>query len=556
MAAKPDEITSPTRHVAWNRELPMICPVCDSKLVHEFNDGGRKIITMEGAIWVVTNYYRCQNKSCNMNKAFPATHELALERKKFGLDVWTRVIQHRFKHKLNYTQIEMVMEDTCGVKIARGTIRAICEFFEVTGKLQVDLETRRLVKSEGKIVLSLDGAQPKKGRPAFWAFTDRITGRILLTRYLEKAPASIIKKLLAWIEKTYEVPIVAVISDKQRNIVNAIREYNPTIKHAYCQYHFLDHIREVIESKDSHLLTSLRSKVSAFSIVTSRPVGDPGKPATNSPVSVFFKPIAEELLCCVATRGDRFRIFPGMEAHANLIHLLARLKQIDTDGLVIRVKNSLISLIGAIDKLTLQYQPLVGELMPLIMDFNNLRLILAHRKWNGKKVKKKVVAWSYMLKSRLKRRGENHDPSTIKWKQLGYNSCLVEAWQEWVRLVASYSHGLYIPYDDTLLDFTNNAQESIFGKTKHYFRSIYGRKDIQEPFEIHADAFIRLFDMEYEPQKINEILLAVETAEINSGLNDLHARYATTKRKWRTREDDTGNFHRFLGNLDVVRGRN
>ncbi|MBD3187272.1 hypothetical protein GF325_10615 [Candidatus Bathyarchaeota archaeon] len=49
------------------------------------------------------------NRDCKLHEAFPAANQMVLTRKKFGLDVWAKMIQHRFKHKMNYTQIEMVM---------------------------------------------------------------------------------------------------------------------------------------------------------------------------------------------------------------------------------------------------------------------------------------------------------------------------------------------------------------------------------------------------------------------------------------------------------------
>ncbi|MFX0100705.1 MAG: hypothetical protein ACFFCS_14110 [Candidatus Hodarchaeota archaeon] len=554
MAAKPEDITLPTAYVTWDHASPMECPLCGKRLVHEFNDGGRKVVTMRGAIWVITNYYRCTSNTCDLRDAFPAAHEIALTRKKHGLNVWAKVIQHRFKHKLNYAIISEMMWDDWEVSISKGTVRAICEYFEVAGTRQVDETTRRVIKAQGKIVLSLDGAQPKKGRPAFWVFTDRVSGRILLTRYLEKASTPVLRAIFDEIEKKFGTRIVAVISDKQRSIVNAVKEFNPSVRHAFCQYHFLHHTREPIAAKDSHLLTYLRSKIKSLSIVQNRVTGDPGFISSDTPVHVIFTPIAEELLCAISTRGDRFKIFPGLEAHTNLEYVLELLGEMDVSRMPGKILHTISRLIGSIREILDDCKALVEEIVVLVMDFNELRAMLSKRKKSGKYVRKAVNRWVYKLQSRLKRRSAIHDPGSIKWMQARHDMSLVEVWQQWIRLVASYEDGLYQAYDDPDLDFTNNAKESLFSRTKHHFRSTYGRDDVQDQFEVHAGYLVKLLDLEYEPENINEVLLASETALVEAERHDLHARYATTRRIWKIREQDTKNVEKFKDRLDALVG--
>ncbi|MHA1791672.1 MAG: hypothetical protein ACTSVI_03440 [Promethearchaeota archaeon] len=296
MASKPASITTPTIHLVWDKTNPFKCPLCESKLAHEYNDGGRRVETLKGSLWVITNYYKCRNSNCDLNRAFPAANELTIQRKKFGLDVWSKVIQHRFKHKLNYSQIRMIMWDDWEVSISHGAVKEICEYFEAAGAIQLDKETQKLVQASGRIVLSLDGAQPKKGRPAFWVFSDRITGRILATRYLEVASADILIGILREIEHQHGVPIVGVISDKQSSIVNAVKMFKPGIPHAFCQYHFLDHVLEPIASKDSYLLKTLRDAVRSFSIVMNRYNEQSKSSSSKKKFYQVFRPIAEELL--------------------------------------------------------------------------------------------------------------------------------------------------------------------------------------------------------------------------------------------------------------------
>ncbi|MHA1281785.1 MAG: hypothetical protein ACTSQP_04695 [Promethearchaeota archaeon] len=99
----------------------------------------------------------------------------------------------------------------------------------MAGKQYINKKVRDDIMKNGKIVLSLDGAQPVKNEPSLWVFSDRLTGHVLLARNLESAPASKLQAIFKEIEDLYGVPIVAVISDKQRNIVNAVKNFNPNL---------------------------------------------------------------------------------------------------------------------------------------------------------------------------------------------------------------------------------------------------------------------------------------------------------------------------------------
>ncbi len=552
MAAKPVEITSPTIHLKWLASVVFLCPECGSKLEHVFNDGGRKVVTIKGSFWVVTNFYRCRNVHCKLNKAFSIVQDSVLKRKKHGVDVWTKVIQHHFKHRIDYKTISEVMWDDWEVDISPGTIQAICESFEVAAKPKVEAGTKAVVQKQGRIVLRLDGAQPEKGRPAFWTFLDNLSGKVLHGQMLEKASWEVLVDIFKKVEKEYGVKTVGGISDKQANIVKAFQQFKPDVPHAYCQYHFLDHVAEPIAAKDSHLLTCLRSEVRDFSLVQGH-VAESVKPVgKDSPVSDVFAPMIEELKCAVATTGDCIKVFPGIEAYANLEHVLSRISSLSNMDMPARVKRSMTTLISSIEQLLNKYRPLQQEIGAMLMDFNQLRCILGHKKWKGDRVKKSVNKWMYMLQGRLKRRGAEHDPAMIKWMQSTPAMEIGEAWQQWIRLVSSYEDGLYLAYDNKDLAFTNNDTESLIHKLKYQFKKWLGRGGIQSAFEVHADNYAKLLDFDFTTENISEVLLTSEIAVVNEGRRLLHALYASTRRSWRIRERDTGNIDAFKHNLHVL----
>lgn len=543
MTAKPNDIHLPTRYTYWDSTEDFTCPLCLSRLRHEFNDGGRRIETLKGSLWVVTNYYACTNRDCDLNHAFPAIFPSTIQRKRFALDVWAKVIQHHFKHHLNYSLIVELMWDDWKVAISRGTVKHICNYFEMAGKQDVDEETLEKVKKNGRIILSLDGAQPEKNEPSLWVFSDRLTGCILIARILESAPASKLQEIFEEIEEKYGVTIVAVVSDKQKNIVNAVEAFNQDIPHIFCQYHYLNHIAELIASKDSHLKKKLKKKVNAFSIIAN------SNKANSNELYKTFLPICEELKCAVSTRGDCFKLFPGLECYMNLKYVLDNLIALKSVSMTPKVFRSLSSLITALTNLISEYQWLYDDIASLVPELKELRKAFGKRANRSSYIKKTVDKWVNKLKNRLKRRGLEYDPSKIKWQVPSYTLSCEEIWQQWIRLTNSYQNGLYHAYDNDEFEFTNNPKEQLFHRCKHHFRALYGRKNINRTFLEHGGIYSRLVDINYSPENVSSILLACETPLTEACRREFSAQYTTVRRTWRIREIDTGNFERFKDNI-------
>ena len=333
-----------------------------------------------------------------------------MQRKRFSLEVWAKVIQHHFKHHFNYSIIAELMWNDWDVSISRNTVISICEFFEMAGKQYTNEKILKEVHSSGKIILSLDGAQPVRNEPSLWVFSDRLTENVLLARNLESAPASVLRAIFQEIEVLYGVSIVAIISDKQKNIVNSVKQFKPDVPHAYCQYHFLNHVVEPIASKDSHLKKSLRKSVIKLSIIQN------SKKSDSNGLYKLFHPISEELKCVISTRGDRFDVFPGIETYANLEHVISRLEQFEEMKFTPKVSRTLNALLGSLRSLLQENRYLKEEITSLIPNFLQIRKILAKRERKSSQIEKEAKKWVYKLQNRLKRRKLEFNPQNIKWQ--------------------------------------------------------------------------------------------------------------------------------------------
>jgi len=556
MTAKPPKIKKETVYTYWESDEGMFCPLCGQTLTHEFNDGGREVITLQGSLWVITNYYRCINPECKLHEAFPITHSSCIKRKRHSVEVWAKVIQHHFKYHLNYSKVAELIWDDWEISISEGTVRNICQYFEMAGLQHKETEVRQEIADNGRIFLSLDGAQPIEGEPALWIFSDRLTDNVLLARLLESAPAGILRKIYEEIEKKFSVPIEAVVSDKQRNIVNSVKDFNPNIPHVYCQYHFLNHVAAPINSKDSHLRTTLQKTVRSLSLVQNKPTGDKeGAITKDSPVADIFTPVTEELKCAISARGNQFNTFAGREMYLNLKHILSRLEESQTNNLPKKVVRSFHALIGSLKKLLNSTKPIYEEQCSLLHDFQWLRAIFSHREWSGDRIKEWVQKWLSLLHKRLELVSMEHVAANLKWQYPSHAMTVQEAWQQWIRLEDSYNDGLYCAYDDPDLDFTNNAKEQLFHHSKAHFKSLLGRQNIARAYQSRGGLYAHLIDLDYSDEHISSVLLASETPLIEANRHKHNAQYTVKRRKWRIREVETGNFERFESNLQALKNQ-
>ena len=543
MGMKPPNPDIIAVHTYWNSSEGFKCPLCNSQLNYAYNDGGRLVITLKGNLWVVSNYYRCLNNDCEFNRAFPVVHENVIQNKKFGRDVWERIIRFHFRYHMDYSQIKMMLLDEWAVSISKGTIGNICRHFEGASQVYLNEQVLKDIQASGKIMLSLDGAQPKKGRPALWIFSDRITGHVLLSVLLDSAPSPILVEKMSEIQEKYGVPIEAVISDKQKNIVNAVKQFNSEIPHAFCQYHFLSHIMGPVQSKDSHLATQLKKKVRSLSVIAKQPLGQLNKrnPEYN-PLYDILSPLAEELLGAIAVSGKKWKVFKGKEIYENLDYIVKKLNKLSLIDISQKIKHSLQSVASSLGQLLKKHQNLYDEILVLLDDSKDLRKVLDNSRNTAKYIQKKTFTWIYRLQSRLKSRGLEYRGKDIGYVQMNHDSDLTTIWQQWVRLEHSYSEGIYLSYKNEEIEKTNNAKEQLINRTKRHFKKWLGQQDFQKVFEKHGAIYSTLVPLDLNSEKIHEILWKHSVAYVEGYISGFSTFQPITNRRWQIREINTGNW--------------
>jgi hypothetical protein len=249
---------------SWDKNRPFTCPICGARIIFCHNDGGRLVVFLHGAQWVITNFYKCKRRGCVNQHPFTMAPVVALSNKKFGLDVWEQAIRWHFKIGQNYTEISSQLKEDFKLVVSRDTIRNMCQAFEILGSQEADKETMDLVQKNKRIILSFDGTGDNDGGPGLWIFTDRLSGRALHADVLEHATVDTFGAIIRSIQEKYKVPIVGAMSDRQETIVLAVERYLPGVPHAFCHFHFLENLARPIATKDSALLDTLKKASETF----------------------------------------------------------------------------------------------------------------------------------------------------------------------------------------------------------------------------------------------------------------------------------------------------
>lgn len=127
--------------------------------------------------------------------------------------------------------------------------------------LQSSDRLQALLEQQGRVILAIDGLQPDMGHEVLWVVRDCLSGEVLCARALLSSSADDLSKLLAEVKQGLSVDVVAVVSDGQRSLRNAIAQTFPDVPHGLCHFHYLREATRPIYEADRHAKKELKKQV-------------------------------------------------------------------------------------------------------------------------------------------------------------------------------------------------------------------------------------------------------------------------------------------------------
>jgi hypothetical protein len=111
------------------------------------------------------------------------------------------------------------------------------------------------------VILAVDGLQPDVGHEVLWVVRDVLSGEVLLARSLLSSCQDDLARLLREVREALAVPIVAVVSDGQTSIRNAVAAALRGVPHQLCHFHYLREAALPVYEADRHAKVQLKKKV-------------------------------------------------------------------------------------------------------------------------------------------------------------------------------------------------------------------------------------------------------------------------------------------------------
>jgi hypothetical protein len=252
------------------------CPHCGRPMTADYANR-RTLHTLAGVTRLNLTIRRCHHAACPAHKKPyrpEAEGALALPRHEFGLDVIAAIGRLRYAEHRSVPEIRTHLTGR-GVSVSERTVTNLLDRYDelLAVALADDRRLKKVLTTQGKVVLGIDGLQPDVGHEVLWVIRDVLSGEILLARSLLSGRQQDLAALLGEVKAGCPVPVAGVVSDGQHPIRKAVRQVFPDVPYQLCQFHYLREAAKPIYEADRHAKKELKKKVRAVRGIERRTEG-------------------------------------------------------------------------------------------------------------------------------------------------------------------------------------------------------------------------------------------------------------------------------------------
>jgi hypothetical protein len=219
--------------------------------------------TLSGVLRWVRADKRCKDESCpGRATIFRPLEDLriALPKKTFGLDVTRWVGEQHLGGDRSLSAIGRELNER-GIPIDQTHVGELFRDYVALTKLaRGDDETvkAKLVK-QGGIVLMADGVQFDERSPVLYLAWDALSSTPLYGDWRPFKSKGDLASILERV-KAMGVPVIAVVSDKEKGLIPAVADVFPGVPHQFCQFHFLENCAKPLAEELSALTASVAER--------------------------------------------------------------------------------------------------------------------------------------------------------------------------------------------------------------------------------------------------------------------------------------------------------
>ncbi len=305
------------------------CPSCGQKMWSDY-DNFRTIRTLEGVVRLTLKVRRCPNRDCERyHQVYRPESEggWALPVHEFGLDLIAYCGALRYQEHRSVPQIHRTLRER-GIAIAQRSVSNILERYDelLAVSLTDNQRLRKVIGSQKRVILALDGLQPEVGHEVLWVIRDCLSGEILLARTLLSSRGQDLEALLTEVTEALPVPIAGVVSDGQHSIRNAVAAALPEVPHGLCHFHYLREATRPLFEADRHAKKELKKLVRGVRPLE-REVAE-----QEGPISEVIHGYCLAVRSSLTDDGHPPLDTPGLKLHERLTQLHSSLERVEKRG--------------------------------------------------------------------------------------------------------------------------------------------------------------------------------------------------------------------------------
>lgn len=259
-----------TGRPAADREVTLVpvrveCPACGRRMALKY-DNQRRVETLDGRVHVRLKIKRCMSRTCQRyRKPYrpEAEGQLALPQHEFGLDVIAQIGAWRYDEHRSVPEMYQRLT-AAGVSICERSVTCLLHRYDELVSLRLSTEMRDRLSLQGQVVLAIDGLQPHKGQETLWVLRDCLSGEVLRAQSLLSSSGADLGALMAEVIeelRALSVQILAVVSDGQSTIRNAVAAQLPGVAHQLCQFHYVREAAKPLVEADRQAKVEIKKKV-------------------------------------------------------------------------------------------------------------------------------------------------------------------------------------------------------------------------------------------------------------------------------------------------------
>ena len=241
------------------------CPQCEQELVEMSYLNGLKTVQMMSQVKTIAyRPKRCINEGCanaQVSMTSASWQGIAPKYSIYGYDVIAQIGWERQKGRATFGMIYANLSGQ--IQIGASQVRYLYQqrYLPLLAcHERQHLKELEVLGREKGLLLSLDGLMPEGGEPQLWIIRELQTGWTLRSGWMDNQDEAAFVEFLQPIADLH-LAVKAVMSDKQRGLLPAVKVVFPNAKHGICQFHYLDNAAEPVAEADEQMKIELRQEV-------------------------------------------------------------------------------------------------------------------------------------------------------------------------------------------------------------------------------------------------------------------------------------------------------